>query len=166
VYHQQLQYKVVIEMGFDGKHAEYFHNKEQFNQAGDLVDKLLDVIEDENLMMEVNMEVKRLHEEKLAAAAAVATETASGGPSPSPTPPSPEKEMTPEMEKNQLIRETLHMYKRTKCRHCHENPATIVLLPCSHLSLCFQCSNLSHLRHCPESGCNVVIDRHIMTYRV
>ena len=60
----------------------------------------------------------------------------------------------------QLLSETSHLLKTAKCRKCRTMPASRVLLPCSHLSLCDVCS-LSAVR-CP--ACEETILQTIKTF--
>lgn len=66
----------------------------------------------------------------------------------------------PENQRQDLQKETLSLYLRSKCLKCKTNTRNIVCLPCSHYSLCKPCS--SFLNHCPM--CNSFISETIIVF--
>ena len=65
-------------------------------------------------------------------------------------------------EKSALRKETEHLYRNVMCLWCETQPRTIVFLPCAHLCLCSDCSDLC--KCCPLPNCNSCIESKIVTY--
>ena len=48
------------------------------------------------------------------------------------------------------------------CIICHDREKSVILMPCRHLCLCFECSNHSAVNSCPK--CRTVISSKISVY--
>ena len=59
---------------------------------------------------------------------------------------------TPDPQPN-LLSDTLALYHNSKCFRCHVNPRTVVLLPCSELTLCVACAKVA--KTCPYCDHNI-----------
>ena len=68
----------------------------------------------------------------------------------------------PTTDENSLRKETETLYRLSLCLACWKRPRTIVILPCSHYTLCNVCASLKD--RCPLRDCNEKIMDIIQTF--
>ena len=132
---------ICVEIGH--KESDILHcmkeNGGPFNTAGDLLDKLFD-LEDRNSHKDDNDgNVIVVHDNDDASKDDVSAKNSSF---------------------SKLEMETLTLIQATKCRLCRQKPRTVVLLPCSELMLCSDCSETA--KTCPR--CKETIELTINTF--
>lgn len=159
------QRQVACEFGYPEQLVNDFLRKKRYRNAGDLVDDLEDYL----LKFENGLPEEKDDDEKAASYkediavvnfpiedkdsdATTVAATAAAAVSSSTTAP----------RKLTLYKETVLLYKRSKCLVCLTNRRCVVTLPCSHLSLCNTC--LLRTRKCPLRDCGERIESGIQTY--
>ncbi len=67
-----------------------------------------------------------------------------------------------ELSRDDLIKENAIMKEELVCKVCRDSQATILLLPCGHVSACHWC--LPAITKCPV--CKIRFQRYVCIYRV
>lgn len=140
-----IQFDIAIALDFNAQDAIallLLHGG-PFREAGELIDKLNDMEEARFKGDPVNLQPPEPSPPQAC------------DPEPAPTTPESSKP-----EQADLLAETLALYRKSKCFRCHMNPCSVLLLPCSELTLCVDCSKVA--KECPY--CKVVIECTIKTF--
>ena len=155
---------ICVEIGH--KESDILHcikeNGGPFNTAGDLLDKLFD-LEDRNSHKDDNDgNVIVVHDNDDASKDDVSAKNSSFVELHDNAPKSAAADDVSAKNSSfsKLEMETLTLIQATKCRLCRQKPRTVVLLPCSELMLCTDCSETA--KTCPQ--CKETIELTINTF--
>ena len=159
------QYLICAEIGHE--EADILHylieNNGPFNTVGNLLDKLFDM-EDQRFNSDSDNVVIIIDEDDAAKADDDDNDVIAKNSSVVDHDDTPKADnddvSTINSSFSKLALETLTLIQASKCRICREKPRTVVLLPCSELMLCIDCSKTA--KTCPQ--CKETIELTINTF--